>query len=173
MLLQPQMEAPRFDPGDSLELKITASSRIWAIVREVQLQRSSVCSCKAEQVLQQARAGLSSAALPHAQTYHTNAFKSKDCSAKEQRVGLPGCCQGQVSGIRNVLEKSPCRVQTQGGWGRPGLLPSLPVNSPMVQGKPCRAEGTTMPTGTRSTPQHPNTPLLSSLHLPKHGTAQK
>lgn len=38
MLLQPQMEAPEFDPGDSLELKLTASSRIWVIVREVQLQ---------------------------------------------------------------------------------------------------------------------------------------
>lgn len=38
MFLQPQMEAPEFDPGDSLELKLTVSSRIWAIVREIQLQ---------------------------------------------------------------------------------------------------------------------------------------
>lgn len=34
----PQMEAPEFDPGDSLELKLTAPSRIWATVRKVQLQ---------------------------------------------------------------------------------------------------------------------------------------
>lgn len=30
-----------------------------------------------------------------------------------------------------------------------------------------------MPTGTSSTPQHPNAPLPSSLHLPKHGRAQE
>lgn len=30
-----------------------------------------------------------------------------------------------------------------------------------------------MPTGTSSTLQHPNAPLPSSLHLPKHGRAQE
>lgn len=61
-------------------------------------------SCNAQRVPWQTQAQ-AEPLMPHTETYHPDAFKSKDSRAKKQRVGLPGCYQGQVAGIGNVLEK--------------------------------------------------------------------
>lgn len=42
---------------------------------------------------------------PQYPSYHADAFKRKDCRAKEQRVGLPWSHQGEVAGVRDPLEK--------------------------------------------------------------------
>lgn len=65
---------------------------------------STKFSCNAQRVPRQTRAQ-AEPLMPHAETYHPDAFKSKDSRAKKQRVGLPGCYQGQVAGIGNVLGK--------------------------------------------------------------------
>lgn len=80
-----------FDPGGSPEAKANSIIQILGYC-----QRSSSANTAATQGLWQARARaeppVQAAPLPHAKTYHPDAFKSKDRSAKKQRVSLPGCC---------------------------------------------------------------------------------